>query len=127
MFARLFLLFIIIPIVDLFLLVEIAQRTGIPFTIGLVVLTAAIGAWLVRLQGTEVRKQLMQQFSNQQNPAGLLTDGAMIMLAAGLLLTPGLTDRLLWIYLADTGLSQVLQEPAGEVVQEKFQSAGSYS
>ena len=90
MFAKLFLLFVIIPIVDLMLLVWIAGRTGVPLTIGLVVLTAAIGAWLVKLQGGEVRRKIFEQFSKQQMPSELLTDGAMIMFAAGLLLTPGL-------------------------------------
>ena len=90
MFGRLFLLFVIVPIIDLFLLVWISGRVGIPLTIGLVVLTAAIGAWLVKLQGGEVRRKIMAQFSKQESPADLLTDGAMIFFAAGLLLTPGL-------------------------------------
>lgn len=90
MFARLFLLFIIVPLVDLFLLVWLADKVGFWPTIGLVILTAAIGAWLVKIQGAEVRRKLFEQFSKQQNPGDLLTDGAMIMFAAGLLLTPGL-------------------------------------
>ena len=90
MFARLFLLFIIVPIVDLLLLVGLARYTGVPLTIGLVVLTAAIGAYLVKLQGNEVRRKIFEQFANQQMPSDLLSDGAMIMFAAGLLLTPGL-------------------------------------
>lgn len=90
MFARLFLLFIVVPLVDLFLLFWIGQQVGIVPTIALVVLTAAIGAWLVKLQGAEVRRKIMSAFSQQQFPSDLLTDGAMIMLAAGLLLTPGL-------------------------------------
>ena len=95
MFARLFLLFIIIPLVDLMLLVWLAKYTGIPLTIGLVILTAAIGAYLVKLQGAEVRRKIFEQFSKQQMPSDLLSDGAMIMFAAGLLLTPGLlTDCL---------------------------------
>lgn len=90
MFARLFLLFVIVPIVDLFLLVWLSGKVGIPLTIGLVILTAAIGAYLVKLQGAEVRRKIMSQFSKQESPADLLTDGAMIFFAAGLLLTPGL-------------------------------------
>ncbi|QEG21790.1 FxsA family protein [Mariniblastus fucicola] len=90
MFARLFLLFVIVPVIDLFLLVWISGHVGIPSTIGLVILTAAIGAWLVKLQGAEVRRKIMSQFSRQESPADLLTDGAMIFFAAGLLLTPGL-------------------------------------
>ena len=90
MFARLFLLFIVVPIVDLFLLFRISNYAGIPLTVGLVILTAAIGAWLVKLQGAEVRRKIMTQFSKQESPADLLSDGAMIFFAAGLLLTPGL-------------------------------------
>ena len=90
MFARLFLLFIVVPLVDLFLLFWISKQVGVLPTIALVVLTAAIGAWLVKLQGGEVKRKLFEQFSKRQDPSELLTDGAMIMLAAGLLLTPGL-------------------------------------
>ena len=90
MFGRLFLLFVIVPIIDLFLLVWLSGRVGIPLTIGLVVLTAAIGAYLVKIQGGEVRRKIMAQFAKQESPADLLTDGAMIFFAAGLLLTPGL-------------------------------------
>jgi len=90
MFARLFLLFVIVPIVDLWLLFKVAGHVGVPATVALVILTAAIGAWLVKLQGAEVRRKIMTQFSKQESPADLLSDGAMIFFAAGLLLTPGL-------------------------------------
>ena len=90
MIARLFLLFIVVPLVDLAILFWIAKHTGVPLTVGLVILTAAIGAWLVKLQGASVRTKILSAFSNQQLPGDLLTDGAMIMFAAGLLLTPGL-------------------------------------
>ena len=90
MLGRLFLLFIIVPLVDFYLLFRIANVAGFPLTVGLVVLTAAIGAYLVKLQGAEVRRKIMAQFSRQESPADLLTDGAMIFFAAGLLLTPGL-------------------------------------
>lgn len=90
MFGRLFLLFVIVPLVDLYLLFWLSGKVGVPLTIGLVVLTAAIGAYLVKLQGAEVRRKIMSQFENRQSPADLLTDGAMIFFAGGLLLTPGL-------------------------------------
>jgi len=90
MLGRLFLLFIVVPLIDFYLLFKISIYAGFPLTVGLVVLTAAIGAWLVKLQGAEVRRKIMAQFSKQESPADLLTDGAMIFFAAGLLLTPGL-------------------------------------
>jgi UPF0716 protein FxsA len=90
MFARLFLLFIIVPLTDLFLLLWLAKYTGLLFTVGLVICTAAIGAWLAKQQGLAVQSRIRQQLQQQQMPSELLTDGAMILLAAGLLLTPGL-------------------------------------
>lgn len=90
MFARLFLLFIIVPLTDLFLLLWLAKYTGFLFTVALVICTAAIGAWLAKRQGLAVRGRIQQQLQQQQMPSELLTDGAMILFAAGLLLTPGL-------------------------------------
>lgn len=95
MFGRLLLLFIVVPLVDLFLLMWISKYTGILVTIGLVITTGVIGAWLAKQQGTFVRGQIKDRLSRRQMPADLIGDGAMIMFAAGLLLTPGLLTDVL--------------------------------
>lgn len=95
MFGRLLFLFIVVPLVDLFLLMWISKYTGILVTIGLVILTGVIGAWLAKQQGTFVRGQIKDRLSQRQMPADLIGDGAMIMFAAGLLLTPGLLTDVL--------------------------------
>lgn len=95
MFGRLLLLFIVVPLVDLFLLMWISKYTGILVTIGLVITTGIIGAWLAKQQGTFVKGQIKDRLSQRQMPADLIGDGAMIMFAAGLLLTPGLLTDLL--------------------------------
>ena len=95
MFGRLLLLFIVVPLADLFLLMWISKFTGILVTISLVILTGVIGAWLARHQGTFVKGQIKDRLSQRQMPADLIGDGAMIMFAAGLLLTPGLLTDLL--------------------------------
>lgn len=95
LFGRLLILFIVVPLLDLFLLIWISKFTGILVTIGLVILTGFIGAWLARQQGTFVKGQIKDQLSRQQVPADLIGDGAMIMFAAGLLLTPGLLTDVL--------------------------------
>lgn len=73
----------------------ISKFTGIPATIGLVILTGVIGAWLAKQQGTFVKGQIRDRLSQRQMPADLIGDGALIMFAAGLLLTPGLLTDLL--------------------------------
>ena len=95
LFSRLLLLFIVIPLLDLFLLMWISKFTGLVATIGLVILTGFIGAWLAKQQGTFVKGQIKDRLSQQQMPADLIGDGAMILFAAGLLLTPGLLTDLL--------------------------------
>ena len=118
MFGRLLFLFIVVPLVDLFLLLWISKLTGLLTTIGLVVITGVIGASLARKQGSFVKQQIKDRLAQRQNPTDLLSDGAMIMFAAGLLLTPGLLTDLL-------GFSLLL--PAGRafykrIVADKFKT-----
>ena len=90
MFARLLLLFILVPLADLALLMVISKYTSIGWTIALVIVTGFIGAWLARRQGVSVGMRIRDRLSQNLNPGDLLTDGAMIIFAAGLLITPGL-------------------------------------
>lgn len=95
MFGRLLILFIVVPLTDLFLLMWISKYTGVLFTIGLVILTGIIGASLAKQQGAMVRKEINARIARRESPFGLLSDGAMILFAAGLLLTPGLLTDIL--------------------------------
>jgi UPF0716 protein FxsA len=91
--GRLLLLFIAVPAIELALLIEIGSRIGTPATLGLIVVTGAIGATLARAQGLAVLRDLQQQLERGELPAGVLVDGLMVLLAAALLVTPGvLTD-----------------------------------
>lgn len=72
------------------MLLWIANHTSFWFTVGLVILTAIIGASLAKWQGRAVQQRIQSQLSKQQFPTELLTDGAMILFASALLLTPGL-------------------------------------
>lgn len=91
--GRLLLLFIVVPAVELALLIEIGGRIGTPATLALIVVTGAIGATLARAQGLAVLRELQQQLERGELPAGILVDGLMVLLAAALLVTPGvLTD-----------------------------------
>lgn len=93
MFGKLVLIFILVPLADLTLLMALSRYTGLPFSIALVILSGILGAYLARWQSTMVRKEIESKMREHQMSAGLLTDGAMIFFAAGLLLTPGfITD-----------------------------------
>ena len=94
MFARLLLIFILVPLADLILLMLISKYTTVATTIALIVVSGIIGAWLAKWQTSKVGVRIRDRLSRNQVPADLLTDGAMILFAAGLLITPGLLTDL---------------------------------
>ena len=91
----LFLLFIIIPIAELYVIIKVAQNTGVFNSIVLLILVSFIGAWLVRAQGIGIIRKIKTQITMGQIPNKELVDGGLVLFAGALMLTPGfLTDAL---------------------------------
>lgn len=86
-------LFIAVPLAELALLIEIGRRVGVVTTIALIIVTGALGAALARRQGLGVLRDMRSQLAAGKLPASSLVDGVIILVAAALLITPGiLTD-----------------------------------
>ena len=91
--AWLLLLFIVVPVVELALLIQLGQVVGLPATLALIILTGALGAFLARRQGLAVVGTVRAEMADGRIPAGSIVDGVVILLAAAVLMTPGvLTD-----------------------------------
>jgi UPF0716 protein FxsA len=86
----LLLLFIAVPAVELALLIEVGAQIGTPATIGIIVGTGVVGAALARQQGLRTVQQIQRELEAGGMPAGALVDGVIILIAAALLVTPGL-------------------------------------
>ncbi len=84
-----FLAFLAIPLIEIALFIQIGGLIGLWPTLGIVVLTAIFGTWLVRSQGAREIANLRQSFAELRDPSEPLANGAMILLAGALLLTPG--------------------------------------
>ncbi len=70
-----------------------SSYTGWPFSIAMVILSGIIGAFLAKQSYRAVWNKMQSRLANNQLSSDLLSDGAMIFFAAGLLLTPGfITD-----------------------------------
>ena len=82
-------LFIAVPLIEIALFIQIGGAIGLGWTLLIVVLTAALGTWLVRNQGIRAIAQLRDSPSDLSDPPGPLFPGAMILFAGALLLTPG--------------------------------------
>jgi len=95
MLLRLFLLFAIVPPLELYLLLRLANIAGIGTTILIVISTAIIGSMLARQQGLLAWWRFRDSLTHGRMPSNEIADGLMVIFAAALLLTPGLlTDAI---------------------------------
>lgn len=85
----LFLLFIVVPVIEIGLFVFLGSAIGFWTTMAMIVVTAVIGSFLLRLQGLSVLAKIQSQIANAGLPGTELAHGAMILVAGVLLLTPG--------------------------------------
>lgn len=93
MFAKLLLLFIIVPILELYLFLVLGSRIGVPTTIGIIILTGFLGAALTKSQGAMALARFRQAGAEGRLPHREVLDGLLILIAGAVLLTPGfLTD-----------------------------------
>jgi len=92
-FQIIFLVVLIIPFAEIYLLLEVGSVIGAFPTIFLVVFTAALGAWLLRQQGFSTFRRFQESLSQGIIPAYEMIEGPIILLGGALLLTPGfITD-----------------------------------
>jgi UPF0716 protein FxsA len=94
MFAPLlFLLFIIVPIAEIYVIIQVGEAIGALPTIGLLLLDAVLGTWLLRSQGRIVWRRFRGALAAGRAPAGEAVDGGLVVVGGSLLLAPGfLTD-----------------------------------
>ena len=93
MFGKLFLLFALVPVAEIYVLVTVGGVIGVFPTIALVLLTALAGAHLARMQGLSTMVRIRENLDQGFMPAEELLDAVLIFLAGMALLTPGfLTD-----------------------------------
>ena len=89
----LFLLFLVVPFAELFILIQVGQAIGALETVAVLVVVSAVGAWLVKREGLGVLRRARQRVNAGAVPGRELVDGVLIIIAGALLLTPGfLTD-----------------------------------
>ena len=84
-----FLLLVAVPIIEIALFIQVGGWLGLWPTLGIVILTAAIGTVLLRAQGMATLGELQRRLSTGEDPSATLAHGAMILVAGVLLLTPG--------------------------------------
>jgi UPF0716 protein FxsA len=109
--GRLLFLFLVLPLVELYLLFWVAQHIlGAAGTIGLILLTGLVGVVLVKHQGLRTLRRIQEDLAAGLMPTARLFDGLCILLGGALLLTPGLLTDLAGLLLLVPWTRAVIKE-----------------
>jgi UPF0716 protein FxsA len=87
--GALFLLFVVLPLVEIYVLVQVGQVIGAGWTILLLLADAVLGTWLIRHEGARAWRALREALDSGRMPAAELADGALILIGGTLMLAPG--------------------------------------
>jgi len=118
----LFLAFLLVPIIEIALFIQVGGLIGLWPTLAIVVLTAVLGTVLVRTQGRMALGQLQRSFAELDDPTEPLAHGAMILLSGALLLTPGFfTDAVGFALLVPAFRMAVFRYLKSKVTVAQFQ------
>ena len=99
MFVVLVVLFLVLPIAELYVLIQVADGIGVLNTIGLLILVSMVGAWLCKREGLAVMRRIRTSLDRYELPGREVVDGALVLLAGALLVTPGFLSDCLGILL----------------------------
>jgi len=99
-FTKILILFVMVPVIELYILIEVGKKIGSLTTIGIIILTGIIGAYLVKSQGFMILRKIQNDLNEGIMPGDSLIQGAIILAGGILLLTPGfVTDIVGFIFL----------------------------
>jgi UPF0716 protein FxsA len=114
-------LFILVPILEIYLIIKVGSHYGAAVTILLIIATAVIGAFLLRMQGFSTLQRFQNQVQQGELPATTMLEGMMLFFAGALLLTPGFfTDAIGFLLLVSPirrAIALWVLERSGWIVQ----------
>ena len=122
MLIRLILLFTVIPLIELYLLIQVGRYLGSFQTIMIVLITGIIGGLLARSQGLSVQKQIRLDLHKGIIPTDSLIDGCFILIAGALLITPGMITDIFGFVLMVPFFRGWLKKRLKEILKRKFES-----
>ena len=97
--AVLALLFLVVPLLELFVIIQVGQAIGAMNTVGILLLDSIIGGWLMKREGLAALRRFQAKLSSGQLPENELIDGFCILFGGALMLTPGFLSDILGIVL----------------------------
>ncbi|MHC4481000.1 MAG: FxsA family protein [Planctomycetota bacterium] len=127
MLWRLIVLLTIVPLMELVILIELTRWWGsVGLTVAIVVGTGLLGAVMARREGLRVLQQFRAQLTRGEVPTDALLDGALVLVAAALLVTPGLlTDACGFLLLVPPSRATI-REALKRWMKRRFQAGEGF-
>ncbi|HHQ49312.1 MAG TPA: FxsA family protein [Acidobacteria bacterium] len=113
-------LFIVVPLVELYVLLRLGEAVGFLPTIGIVVFTGVLGAWLARHEGLRTARAMREELDAGHIPADRLMDAALIFAAGILLLTPGILTDITGFLLLAPPVRTLIRGRIKEALRRRF-------
>lgn len=120
MLLRLFLIFSVVPIIELYLLIRVGKLIGALPTVALLLVVSLAGAWLVRSQGFVILRRIQDELALGRLPAAGLLDGALVLLGGLLLLTPGFISDVVGLFFIVPPTRAVIKQFLGLWLQNRL-------
>jgi len=117
--------FVIVPLVEIFALIQVGQVIGPWWTILLLIADSILGAWVIRREGGRAWAALRSALTSGQMPAKELADGALILIGGTLMLTPGFVTDLFGIVLILPFTRPLARRALTGVVTRRLMGAGA--
>jgi len=118
MFARLLLLFLLVPLVEIYVLIKVGSVLGAGYTIILVIFTAVVGAYLARSEGAQAMLRVRANMEQGIMPGDDILDALLILVAGLVLLTPGFVTDFFGLLLLFKPSRRVIRKFVREKLEE---------
>ncbi len=122
--AVLALLFLVVPLVELYLIIQVGELIGALNTIAVLILMGIVGGWLMKREGVGVLRRVRTQLQRGQVPARELVDGFLILFGGALMLAPGFLTDLLGLSLLVPPLRAMVRATLARRLQQRVGRRG---
>jgi UPF0716 protein FxsA len=91
--------FLVVPLIELAVIIQVGQLVGVWWTVAALVMVSLAGAWLVRREGTRAWSNFRIALANGRVPTDEVLEGALVLFGGALMLTPGFATDVLGVML----------------------------
>jgi len=122
MFFKLFSVFLIIPLIELYLLIKVGGMIGALNTIIIILITASLGAYMAKSQGFHVLRQIQDATNQGRMPGNELLHGLFVLIGGFALITPGLLTDAIGFSMLIPQTREIYVGIAKEIIRKKIET-----